>query len=243
MNEKIKKRLEGHIKKRNDYVLSHPHKKKQAKKVWKNKFESRDKIYSKCISEGDFCVEVGVRQGENAALMYLQKPSVLHLVDMWATKHHSDNRSFYKIVTDLFEDIENVHIHKEWSVQASEKFKKKTIDFIYIDAGHRYEEVKKDINAWFPKVKVGGYIAGDDYVGNKNKEKGLKWQVRNYGVIEAIDELIATGNVEIVYFDEKKTFPLPGAGQFALRKIKHVDKKVLGEIKNKPKNKRKGGKK
>lgn len=39
------------------------------------------------------------------------------------------------------------------------------IDFLYIDGDHSYEGVKKDIKMWFPKVKSGGLIGGDDYGG------------------------------------------------------------------------------
>ena len=39
----------------------------------------------------------------------------------------------------------------------------KKFDFIYIDASHDYESVKKDILNWYPKVKINGYIGGDDY--------------------------------------------------------------------------------
>jgi hypothetical protein len=35
-----------------------------------------------------------------------------------------------------------------------------------IDAGHTYEDVKKDIESWFYKVKPGGVLAGDDYILN-----------------------------------------------------------------------------
>jgi predicted O-methyltransferase YrrM len=37
------------------------------------------------------------------------------------------------------------------------------IDFLYVDAGHSYEAVKADLDAWAPFVKPGGLIAGDDY--------------------------------------------------------------------------------
>jgi predicted O-methyltransferase YrrM len=37
------------------------------------------------------------------------------------------------------------------------------IDWLYIDADHRYEAVVADLEAWVPHVKPGGMILGDDY--------------------------------------------------------------------------------
>ena len=42
-------------------------------------------------------------------------------------------------------------------------FKDNSVDVIFIDAGHSYEAVKKDIEAWLPKMKPNGIIAGHDY--------------------------------------------------------------------------------
>jgi predicted O-methyltransferase YrrM len=37
------------------------------------------------------------------------------------------------------------------------------IDYLYIDAGHTYESVRADLDAWAPHVKPGGLLLGDDY--------------------------------------------------------------------------------
>ena len=49
------------------------------------------------------------------------------------------------------------------SLAACKKFKDSAFDIVYIDAAHEYEPVLADLEAWFPKVKRGGFICGDDY--------------------------------------------------------------------------------
>ena len=40
--------------------------------------------------------------------------------------------------------------------------KDKELDFVWIDAGHEYEDVVEDIKLWYPKIKDGGFILGHD---------------------------------------------------------------------------------
>lgn len=49
------------------------------------------------------------------------------------------------------------------STEAAKLYEDKSLDFVFIDANHRYEYVKEDIFAWTPKIKLGGLIAGHDY--------------------------------------------------------------------------------
>ena len=49
------------------------------------------------------------------------------------------------------------------SLIAADEFDKNFFDYVYIDGDHEYDAVKKDLVAWYPKVKVGGMLAGHDY--------------------------------------------------------------------------------
>jgi hypothetical protein len=60
------------------------------------------------------------------------------------------------------------------SVEASKLYENESLDFVFIDGAHDYQSVKEDIEHWFPKVKRGGYIAGDDY----------NWETVKLAVIE-----------------------------------------------------------
>ena len=49
------------------------------------------------------------------------------------------------------------------SVDAARDFLDDSLDFVYIDGEHTYEAVRGDLNAWYPKIRLGGVIIGDDY--------------------------------------------------------------------------------
>lgn len=54
-------------------------------------------------------------------------------------------------------------VHKMASVDAAATFADRSVDFVMIDASHDETSVTQDIAAWWPKVKPGGVMAGDDY--------------------------------------------------------------------------------
>jgi predicted O-methyltransferase YrrM len=66
-----------------------------------------------------------------------------------------------------------VRIVKDQSWIAAEGFADGSVDFCMIDASHEYRFVKRDIEAWLPKIKPGGVIAGDDL-----DEPGVKQAVQ-----------------------------------------------------------------
>lgn len=59
------------------------------------------------------------------------------------------------------------------SFVAAKNFEENSIDFCFIDANHAYEFVSKDIAAYLPKMKKGGYLSGHDW-----SDDGVKKAVR-----------------------------------------------------------------
>ncbi len=75
-----------------------------------------------------------------------------------------------------------VVIHRDYSSNVAGSFDDEYFDWIYIDGNHQYDFVKQDLDRYYPKVKVGGFLAGDDY-----GSEGW-WQ---NGVQKAVDEFVA----------------------------------------------------
>ena len=58
---------------------------------------------------------------------------------------------------------ERVRLMKGLSVPSAARFADHFFDWLYLDAMHDYEDVVNDLNAWWPKLRPGGLMSGDDY--------------------------------------------------------------------------------
>lgn len=129
-------------------------------------------------------VEVGVERGHFAKEI-AQYASTLYLVDPWlAYKGYREHVSQDKLDGFLEETklrVPTATIIRKFSLDAAKDFADNSLDFVYLDANHSYEHIKADIQAWLPKVKTGGILAGHDYVNRKNV---------NFGVKQAVQELL-----------------------------------------------------
>ncbi len=52
---------------------------------------------------------------------------------------------------------------KLFSSAASLEVDDDSLDFVYADGNHEYEYIKEDIELWYPKLKVGGWMMGHDW--------------------------------------------------------------------------------
>ena len=155
--------------------------------------------------------ELGVDQGEFSEKIFkITSPSKFHLIDLWGSERYNDGKR--RAVADKFKkeiDANQIEINHGYSTEIVNKFPDTYFDWIYIDTAHSYKVTIDELNAYLPKMKENGIIAGHDFtVGN--------WINRlKYGVIEAVYEFCHKNNWEIIYITaEAMNYP-----SFAIRKI------------------------
>jgi predicted O-methyltransferase YrrM len=146
-----------------------------------NQLKGLKMLIDEYINENTIMVEIGSFSGVSSELFSLHCKEI-HCVDLWDAYWEIEDKqktefaeyTFNKLLTNY----NNIKKIKDSSSNASNMFQDKSLDFVYIDAAHDYENVKKDILAWLPKVKNGGYIAGHDYRYDPN-----------IGVYEAVNDI------------------------------------------------------
>lgn len=137
-----------------------------------------ENLYSLVVSKfptNSHFVEVGVWKGMSACFMAVEiinsnKDIKFDCVDTWEyvpTSKELEEAQFENLYDVFLSNIEpvkdKINIVKGISWEAASKYADNSLDFVFIDAGHDYESVKKDLIAWFPKIKPNGIIAGHDY--------------------------------------------------------------------------------
>ncbi len=131
--------------------------------------------------------EIGVAYGINARYM-LQELSIkkLYLIDPYMKygKHKDVQRekgprgSTLKGAIKLLKPWEDkIFWIYDTSARAVSGIPDDSLDFVYIDGHHQYNYVKNDIILYWPKVKIGGLMAGHDYT---------KYRP---GVVKAVNEI------------------------------------------------------
>ena len=128
------------------------------------------------LPHGGIVAEIGTLHGDFAReILRIANPRELYLVDQIIQSR----------ARELAEDPSlkgRVHVHKSDSAETLQSFPDAYFDWIYIDAQHTYEGVKRDIAAAAAKVKSDGFLVFNDYT---------MWsyvEMQPYGVVAAVNE-------------------------------------------------------
>ena len=150
--------------------------------------------------------EIGVRDGGNFKSMIAHGPKSAVAVDCWLDDKVVAHNDFLYTQGELDSQYETfkaemadkpfVKIHRGYSLDVVGEFPDEFFDFIYIDADHTYEGVKRDLEDWYPKMKKGGVFCGHDYV---NKVAKLRAGYLRFGVAQAVDEFVKNNNISTFF--------------------------------------------
>ena len=128
--------------------------------------------------------EIGVYKGRGTSLWNVELINKNLNYNYYAIDHfmgsneHDKSVNYYNLTLENLQPILNrINLIKNDSISESQNYPDNFFDIVYIDASHEYEYVLKDIKNWLPKVKIGGIICGDDYIGG--------WP----GVIQGVNEV------------------------------------------------------
>ncbi len=182
-----------------------------------NKTDARANVLA-LFPKNSIGAELGVHMGAFAEqILTTVSPRKLYLVDPWKALNGSEySESWYaekdqnymdelhQLVSERFASFTQtgvVEVRRAMSWDFLDSLQDSTLDWIYIDADHRYEAVRRDLESSYKKVKIGGLIAGDDH-------QVAGWWRDN--IVRAVDEFVASYPVEPVLVD---------GDQFALRKL------------------------
>lgn len=110
--------------------------------------------------------EIGVRWGEYSEMIIRKNPGVkMFCIDSWAPygrigpiRQERVFRRANKVLTPL-----GATLIRKPSMEALADFEDESLDFVYIDAMHDFDNVMMDIIGWSKKVRRGGIVSGHDY--------------------------------------------------------------------------------
>jgi hypothetical protein len=156
------------------------------------------------MPKGGVVAEVGVQEGEfSRAILDICQPRELELIDIDMTRFRVAERFAAEVAAGT------VRVHEGDSAETIAGYPDGHFDFIYIDADHSYEGVKRDIAASHAKVKPGGYLLFNDYTFWSSGE------CIPYGVMQAVNALCIDLGWEIAFY----AFGRLGYADVGLRRI------------------------
>lgn len=141
--------------------------------------------------------EVGVFTGEMSRRLLQRADLTLYMVDSW--RQHAPDSAYAKTgdyhaklseqqQEEYYQHTkkitgfagERAHVVRSDSVRAAGDIADASLDFVFLDADHTYEGIKKDLSAWSKKVKSGRILGGHDYAHPSYPQWGVKRAVDEF---------------------------------------------------------------
>ncbi len=130
-----------------------------------------------CLTDGGIGLQVGAHKCVTSAhVLRNTNTQYMYLVDPWIAKSPENDWDYFNNQAEadgVYSKIDS-QLHSQENLRGRYKIMRMTseeavthipdgLDFVCIDADHRYERVIQDLDLWVPKVNPGGLILGHDW--------------------------------------------------------------------------------
>jgi hypothetical protein len=143
------------------------------------------------FNKGGVGVELGVAAGDfSERILQFDHVGYLFSIDMWAGDRGHGVEQYREAIARLNPYRDRNTLMRMRFDEALHLFGDESLDFIYVDGyAHDGELDGATFRDWFPKLKRGGIIAGDDYA--------PAWPL----VVKAVDGFVAENGLELHVID------------------------------------------
>src|SRR5262249_8670219 len=134
-------------------------------------------------------VLLGAEAGDLAREVLARWPGrSLTLIDTWVAKadgspygsHQQESKK--SACQMLAQRDKRVKLLQSDSKQAAQEWQESSLDWVYVDGDHSFRVTGPNLEAWWPKLKPGGLMAGHAYLDAFSPSNGL------FGVKSAVDQ-------------------------------------------------------
>ena len=156
--------------------------------------DSRDELGRIAEEEGfRIGAELGVKEGNfaNTTLHQWKSCHKYVLVDIWAPQVAYSDRAnrgqaaqeavYHAALNTTRHHRRKIEVCRNFTTSCAELYADNYFDYIYVDARHDRQGVGLDLHAWWPKLRPGGIMAGDDYRTAPGKMSGQAWDLNADG--------------------------------------------------------------
>jgi predicted O-methyltransferase YrrM len=152
--------------------------------------------------------EIGSWMGNGSTRVIVQelldRDGVLYCIDHWQgnsnVQRHQELVAQYDIFNTFRFNVESyggAELVKPLVMSSSDAaaiFQDRSLDLVFIDGDHSYEQTRSDIERWLPKVAKGGVLCGHDCEARvRNCDEGFLRQNRNRDTIQI------GGNIPVIH--------------------------------------------
>lgn len=148
-------------------------------------------------------LEIGCAEGTTTEFLLKELPQLT----LWSIDPYEDyidwngnnldklNDKFINTMNRLKPYSNRFKLIRKYSDDAIRDFEDGFLDFIFIDGLHTYEQVKKDCENFYPKVKTGGLFSGHDF----NNIKEVRDAVKEFAIKQGL-KTINTTDYDVWYW-------------------------------------------